>query len=927
MSEQEYVVSLNRGVDYAAFDAEMIASTGAGDIPNREVTIANAREGSYRNTHYMLTEAEAAALANDPRVYAVEINPEDRDDIFIGHHAVQEGNYTKTTSDSGAFINWGLRRLNEVDDPYNGNTVDGGFNFTLDGEGVDIVIMDSGIYSTHPEFQNRAGDSRVQNINWFSEAGISGTQPSGFYNDYSGHGTHVAGIATGLFFGWAKNARIFSMKVAGLEGANDPSVGISYTQAFDLMKLWHRNKPIEASTGYKRPTVINMSWGFFSRYIGVTGGTYRGVPWTGTTKDVARGMTGNFDGISFNHPYRVASVDVDVQELIDEGVHVVIASGNNFHKVDIPSGDDYDNSWNSSFYGDTRYYHRGMSPYDDEAFIVNNVDSAVGAGAVEQKAQSSNAGAGTTVFAPGTNIMSAASVVADFATADYEQGEGSSFFQQANISGTSMAAPQVAGMIALYLGINPSATPAQVKTWFMSNVQDNKLITTGLDTDYGDSRSLWGSDNKFAYNIYNSALSVSSSFPTHPTFALSKNVLEVDEGESFTITLTTTNVADSTTIPYTITGLQSEDIDGVDLNGIFTVINNTASLTFPTTVDLTTEGDEEFILRLDNGKAEVGLQINDTSTTDQRPEYRLTKDVATVSEGETITFTLTTKNVADGPIGYTVTGIDEFDLTLGSLTGNLVVIDGEGSVSFTFSRDQLTEGTEVMTFALNGDEAPPVSAQVIDTSLTPTFAVNASALSIDEGKGVTFTLTTTDIFDGTNVPYTITGISAADINEPLQGNFTVVNNTASINVTTVRDLTTEGTEIMTLELDGKGILLDVDLLDASPARPPGVQFDIFISKQGDNAFEIAGQDRTTGIFGNNIDINLDYGDTILFTVSSSNRPIYIKDVQGTGTDNQVGDSVGQGATSGTLTFRPRSRGTFFYQSELFNDAHGRIIVS
>lgn len=165
MSEKEYVVSLNRNVDYAAFDAEMVASTGAGAIPNRTVDVANAREGSYRNTHYMLTDEEAAALREDERVYAVEINPLDRDDIFIGRHAVQESDFTKTTSDSGAFVNWGLRRLNETDDPYTGNTVDGGYNYTIKGEGVDVVIMDSGIYSTHPEFEDNEGNSRVQNIN------------------------------------------------------------------------------------------------------------------------------------------------------------------------------------------------------------------------------------------------------------------------------------------------------------------------------------------------------------------------------------------------------------------------------------------------------------------------------------------------------------------------------------------------------------------------------------------------------------------------------------------------------------------------------------------------------------------------------------------------------------------------------------------
>ena len=54
MSEKEYVVTLNKGVDYAQFNQEMIASTGAGDIPNRTVDVADARQLSTRNTHLSL---------------------------------------------------------------------------------------------------------------------------------------------------------------------------------------------------------------------------------------------------------------------------------------------------------------------------------------------------------------------------------------------------------------------------------------------------------------------------------------------------------------------------------------------------------------------------------------------------------------------------------------------------------------------------------------------------------------------------------------------------------------------------------------------------------------------------------------------------------------------------------------------------------
>ena len=60
MSEREYIVTLNKGVDYDAFNQEMIANTGAGDIPGRSVDIADARLGSQRNTHYSLTDAEAS---------------------------------------------------------------------------------------------------------------------------------------------------------------------------------------------------------------------------------------------------------------------------------------------------------------------------------------------------------------------------------------------------------------------------------------------------------------------------------------------------------------------------------------------------------------------------------------------------------------------------------------------------------------------------------------------------------------------------------------------------------------------------------------------------------------------------------------------------------------------------------------------------
>ena len=63
MSEKEYIVTLNKGVDPASFAAEMTQSTGSSTVPNRSVDVANARLASQRNTHYVLSEAEAEAQA------------------------------------------------------------------------------------------------------------------------------------------------------------------------------------------------------------------------------------------------------------------------------------------------------------------------------------------------------------------------------------------------------------------------------------------------------------------------------------------------------------------------------------------------------------------------------------------------------------------------------------------------------------------------------------------------------------------------------------------------------------------------------------------------------------------------------------------------------------------------------------------------
>ena len=816
MSEKEYIVSLNKGVDYEAFNAEMIASTGAGAIPSRSASVANARPASQRNTHYMLTDEEANTLRNDSRVYGVTLRPDLDPSLEIGMRVVQESDFTKTTLDRGDFVNWGLRRCNEASNPYNGLIVAGGYNYTLDGTGVDVVIQDSGIQANHPEFQDADGVSRVQEIDWFDGYSGGGSMPTGHYTDYDGHGTHCAGIAVGKTYGWAKNARIYAVKVAGLQGADDPNGGIAVSDVFDVIKEWHQSKPVDPATGYKRPTVVNMSWGYSRFYNSVINLTYRGTLYTGTDIDtsserLAFGLVplSGAPNATYKTNARVTSVDTDIEELIDAGVHVVIAAGNNYHKIDIDGGDDFDN-FIAADTGSVEY-HKGSSPYSENAINVGNIDSQIHSGGLEQKAASSETGPGVDVFAPGTNIMSATSNTNKFTDGPYPGNEN---FRICNISGTSMAAPQVAGMMSLWLQLNPNATVAQAKAFVQSSAKDEQLYSTGVDNDYSNYRSLQGSTSRFLFNKFNSStqLRIGSKAETvvatpTPTYALSASSNAINEGSSVTVTLTTTNVIDGTQVGYTITGVDSADVN-VPLTGSFTVNSNSATLAITAVADATTEGGETMTVSLDGISESVAVTINDTSLTPIIPTYSITPAANNIDEGSALTINVTTTNVSDGTTLYwTVSAADDF----GTDSGNFTITSNAGSFTVTPSTDFTTEGAETFTVSLrtggvSGTVVETTSAITInDTSTTPvepTYTGLTSVDSADEGDTVTFTVSSALVVDATTVGYTITGINGNDLSAgTLTGNITMTGNSGTVSVTLANDTLTEGTETLTLTLD------------------------------------------------------------------------------------------------------------------------------
>lgn len=209
-------------------------------------------------------------------------------------------------------------------------------------------------------------------------------------SDCHGHGTHVSGTATGTTYGVAKAAIIHPVRVLNCYGRGTTS------QVIAGLNWVARN--------WKRPAVANMSLG-------------------GSAS---------------------STLDSAVNNLINRGVSVVVAAGN----------DDY----NACYQSPARV---------PKAITVGSTTKS------DYRSYFSNYGSCLDLFAPGSEIKSS---------------YNSSNTSTTTMSGTSMASPHVAGAVALYLKTNAWATPSTVANYIVSNASSGKVIDPGS-----------GSPNKLLY--------------------------------------------------------------------------------------------------------------------------------------------------------------------------------------------------------------------------------------------------------------------------------------------------------------------------------------------------------------------------------------------------------------------------------------------
>ena len=326
--------------------------------------------------------------------------------------------------------NWGLNRIH-----HKRATKFGTIKATKNGSGVNMFIVDSGILMNHSEFVGRIDQSLSYDA--FREVGdpLYGYPDDGniYLYGVDDHGTHVASIAAGLNVGVAFGSTIIPVRVL----SNQYNTGlIQLIDAVDWI--------IETHQSLGKPSVANMS------FIVET-------------------------------PEISSTIEVLTSSLIAAGVILVVSSGN--QKTDAffvsPANAGSRRTVSTQANGSVieTLYDPSIKPIVVSASgtITSTRDTVWANG---------NYGEVVDIFAPGENIYGASlyysNDIPDFTKERYDVK-----------TGTSMAAPFVSGVAALYLEQNPSLTNDELRKILIEDSTKNvfdllETINPRIDYDYFD---------------------------------------------------------------------------------------------------------------------------------------------------------------------------------------------------------------------------------------------------------------------------------------------------------------------------------------------------------------------------------------------------------------------------------------------------------
>lgn len=140
---------------------------------------------------------------------------------------------------------WGLGRISHVNSGTSSYTYDDSA-----GANACVYVIDTGIQTSHPEFEGRA--------TWLANYAGDGSNSDG-----NGHGTHCAGTIGSKTYGVAKKAKIFAVKVLDASGSGTNSgviAGINYAANDQKTRSGCTNGAVGSlSLGGSKSTAVNSA--------------------------------------------------------------------------------------------------------------------------------------------------------------------------------------------------------------------------------------------------------------------------------------------------------------------------------------------------------------------------------------------------------------------------------------------------------------------------------------------------------------------------------------------------------------------------------------------------------------------------------------------------------------------------------------------
>ena len=176
--------------------------------------------------------------------------------------------------------------------------------FELTGKGILVAVIDTGIDYTHPDFRNEDGTTRFAGIydentqREYSKEEINEALSTGIrlpIEDFSGHGTHVTGIAAG-------NGRAANGRYRGVAYESDIlAVILGRDDFFNTARLMEGvDYSIKFAERINQPIAVNLSIGnnygahdgnsLLENYLNAVAGSFKTVIVTGTGNEANKGI-------------------------------------------------------------------------------------------------------------------------------------------------------------------------------------------------------------------------------------------------------------------------------------------------------------------------------------------------------------------------------------------------------------------------------------------------------------------------------------------------------------------------------------------------------------------------------------------------------------------------------------------------------------